>query len=298
MGRLNLLTLLFLAGLTVSCQTTLSRRDAALVYYNTGNAFFELGQPDKAAEYYRKAISLDRTIREPSYNLVRAFIEMSMYAEGAEILDDMLKTDPENTLLLETFGYLHYKKGEYPQAREYFDRVLQLDPGDQSALLNAGIIAENQEEYAQAYDYYIRLYTLKPEGVVVKRLGILAGRLDRKEDQKLYLEAYVLKNPSDRETLLLIRDMYLAEQNYKPALDKTEQLVLSSPEEKKALHLFEKGRILIVFMLDFEKGLEAVSQALEAGFSDREAARALVREADPQASGSLSELFRKKGLYP
>jgi tetratricopeptide (TPR) repeat protein len=288
----------FVLIVAAGCQTGLSRGDAARVYYNVGNAYLDLGKADLAAEYYGKAIKMDKSLREPNYNLARAYIEQNLFDEARGILSLLLEDDPDNTLVLETFGFLYYKKGDYPLARSYYDQVLMLDPGDKSSLLNAGIVAEHQKEDAAAYDYYIRLYTLEPEGPVVKRLGILAGRLDRREDEKLYLEAYLTKNGTDSETLVLLRDIYIEEQSYLLAIEKTDQLITSAPDDKKGLHWFEKGRIFMIHVQDYQKGLEAVSKALELGFADKAAVKELMGQVDPQASGSLADLFKPKGLWP
>ncbi|MFW5769381.1 MAG: tetratricopeptide repeat protein, partial [Spirochaetota bacterium] len=40
----------------IGCASSLPRKEAAVVYYNLGNAYFELGELDDAAEAYLEAL--------------------------------------------------------------------------------------------------------------------------------------------------------------------------------------------------------------------------------------------------
>ena len=91
--------LLFCAGVVfnlASCASGVPEKDVAPLYYNLGNAYFELGELDRAVESYLKAIELDESLARASFNLAKVYVEKNQLDKASRILEELLTEDPEN----------------------------------------------------------------------------------------------------------------------------------------------------------------------------------------------------------
>ena len=100
---------LFLGLTGTGCMTAKTRRELAAEYFNIGNSFFELKNYDKALAMYEKALSYHDDFSETSYNLARLYISRSRFSDAINVLDELLKNDPDNLVLLQTLAYAHAK---------------------------------------------------------------------------------------------------------------------------------------------------------------------------------------------
>ena len=112
---------------------------SASEYYSKGYDYkWNKKDPDKAIEYYLKAVSIDP-------NHINALFEL---------------------------GYAYNEKGEYSKAIEYYNRVLAIDPRAKDALNNIGLSYENQKDYVKAESYYRKSIAVDPSyGIAWESLG-------------------------------------------------------------------------------------------------------------------------------
>jgi arylsulfatase A-like enzyme/cytochrome c-type biogenesis protein CcmH/NrfG len=105
----------------------------------------------------------DRKLPDPkdriqTYELFSAGMADSQhgrYAEAAEKLDMVLKTEPDSVPARYLLGLNYYRLGEFPKAIEQLNRVLQLSPDYSLAAFNLGLA------YAQAGDFDSAIRNLK-----------------------------------------------------------------------------------------------------------------------------------------
>ncbi|HBG92261.1 MAG: hypothetical protein A2X54_00825 [Nitrospirae bacterium GWF2_44_13] len=112
---------------------------SASEYYSEGYDYkWNKKDPDKAIEYYLKAVSIDP-------NHINALFEL---------------------------GYAYNEKGEYGKAIEYYNRVLAIDPRAKDALNNIGLSYEYQKDYVKAESYYRKSIAVDPSyGLAWESLG-------------------------------------------------------------------------------------------------------------------------------
>ena len=89
--------LLCAAVLLAGCVTSESGKQIALDYYNIGNAFFDLGQYDKAVQYYQNALRADPGMVKADYNLALTLVRMKRSAEAVTVLLKLLAADDRRT---------------------------------------------------------------------------------------------------------------------------------------------------------------------------------------------------------
>ncbi len=147
--------------LFVGCAT--ASREVSYEYYNIGNTYFEVGDFNKAVEYYEKALE-DKELNDNQilYNLGVAYSRSGRFDKGVAHLQLLLDKDPENLRLLQSIAFSYFLAGEkdgseenYLGAVEYYDEILSISEYDSIALFNKSRIllkldaihkTENQEE--------------------------------------------------------------------------------------------------------------------------------------------------------
>lgn len=131
--------------LLFSCKTT--SEDISSEYYNIGNAYFDVGDYDKAIEYYSKALENDNPMENKiRYNLAVAYSESGRAEDGLVLFEYLLREDPENIKVLQSLAYTYFLMGDKEKSLHYYDQVLLLFEYDSIALFNKALILIDIEE--------------------------------------------------------------------------------------------------------------------------------------------------------
>lgn len=250
-----------------------------MVYYNLGNAYFELGELDKAAEAYLESLRLDESLAEANYNLAYVFIERGNTERGRNILFELLEEDPDNTIVLNTVAYSYLEEKNQKKAHDYYERVLELNPYNTEALYNSGVILWGLAEIPEARERFLALYREDPERKeALYNLGALELEAGNRMRGIEYLEEYLEEVPDDVDALELSGGAYVEEEYYSLALDAYNRIIELDPELPE-IH-FERARILLTAIGDFPAGMRALEEAVQRGFEDRGAIASLAADPD------------------
>ncbi len=140
---------------------------SATAYHGLGIFYYEKGELDRAASYYRKSLKInpddarthddfgsvlaqtgqleaaidqfhdsakiDPTNPKTYYNLGNALAEEARFDEAIECYQRALALDPDYALAHNGLGAAYYRKGNLGGAIAQFDEVLRLDPADANA---------------------------------------------------------------------------------------------------------------------------------------------------------------------
>ena len=138
----------------------------ARFYFDYGAAADQAGFYDKAADLFRKSISLDPANSAEAYNYV-AFMwaEHNLHLEEAEeMVGHALQFDPNNGAYLDTLGWIHYRKGKFEQALNELQRAAQnLTRPDPVVLEHIGDAYAKLNRISQALDSWQKAIALSPE---------------------------------------------------------------------------------------------------------------------------------------
>ena len=102
MKPLHVLGAVLLSGVALlfaACVTSESAKQIASDYYNIGNAFFDLGQYEKAVTYYQDALRADPGMVKADYNLALTLVRMKRIDEAVVILKRLRPSEPEPVLV-------------------------------------------------------------------------------------------------------------------------------------------------------------------------------------------------------
>lgn len=144
-------------------------------YQQIGDVLKILGNEAKAAEYYRKAISVDPT-------------DITLRLTYANLLDKLGSEDAA----VEEYNYILTKSGTNKEVilalEKIYKRKLDLNPNDADLNANLGAILQKQEKYDEALEHYKKAEQLSPSNITTR---INVGTLyQQKGDYKTAIIAY------------------------------------------------------------------------------------------------------------
>ncbi len=138
----------------------------ARFYFDYGAAADQAGFYDKAADLFRKSISLDPANSAEAYNYV-AFMwaDHNLHLDEAEeMIGHALQFDPNNGAYLDTLGWIHYRKGKFDDALNELLRAAQnLTRPDPIVLEHIGDAYAKLNRIPQALDFWQKAIALSPE---------------------------------------------------------------------------------------------------------------------------------------
>jgi|GEM_PF-3432238 len=89
------------------------------------------GNIQKAIQHFRKAIDIQGPNPLFYNNLAYAYAESNDFLnEALKLCKDALKAEPQNGIVLDTLGWVYFKRGIFDQSTEYLRKALDLKPGE------------------------------------------------------------------------------------------------------------------------------------------------------------------------
>ncbi len=254
--------------LVTGCATDMTREELAAEYYNLGTAYLELGEPERAAEYFLRAIDLDREFVEADFNLARAYVEGDRISSAISVLSSLLAEDPQNTTLLRMLGYAYYRAGDDERAREYYESALAENEADVDALYNLGVIESEGERYEDALAYLERAEALDDGEDIARALGLVLFALDRDEEAAERLVG--LTDPDDDEidveVMWALAEIDRRTGEFATALERYRAVSEADVDDPRPR--YKSAEIRLLHIDEEEAGLADLRSALERDYSD------------------------------
>jgi len=270
--------------------------DIAVEYYNIGNAYYDVGDFEKAIEYYSRALSDDHPyINKIRFNLAVAFTESGRVNQGLELFEELLLQDPDNLLVLESKAYALYLLGDDEGAVAVYDRILQRHEYNRAALLNKAKIVK-ETDIGESIKLLEEIYQIKEDLKALVFLGELYKENGQQEDFVLLYEEAVVNNPENPSILSGLAEYYAGEKLYFKAIEYYDRLSLIEDYDNIAEVLFLKAELQLTEIDDFKAGFETLIKALDAGFSDKQRMKALSESELLLGSVQLKEYLKLRNF--
>ena len=292
---------LAIAAIAAACASS-GPNPAAQEWYDIGNAWMDKAEWKKAGQAYSRALALEPSLSSASLNMARALAEAGDYDSALAILDDLAKRDPGNVRVIAARAYSLYKKGDAAGALEAYRAVVALDPYAPDAVYNAALLELAAGDAATAAVDLERLSSAKPEDA---QAFLLLGRAEEKLGEtdltgtarQAAIAAYEKARSlgkADTAALERLGNLYDVARRYSEAMDAFDAAVKADPKRSSAW--FSLARLRLIVASDADNGLEALKSALDAGFSDKEAATALLAEPNLPEREKIFALLKSKSL--
>ncbi len=281
----------------LGCAGTPSGPGAASDYYNIANAYYDLGQYDKAIDSYEHALRLDPGLARASLNLALAYARMKRIDDAVAVLKKLLDADPENTQVLSTLAWAYHQGGRDTDALQEYEKVLSLSPGDADALYNSGIILWKLDRKDEALARLRADLDKTPDDTdaMFAAGSILLSQDDATAASEM-LSRYLEKKPTDVEALYLSAAANERLQKYSRALDAYDKIISADAQQANAL--FGEARLLLTVVQDPQRGLDVLGKALTAGFKDPDAVQSLLASQDLLERDKVEGALKDHGLLP
>ena len=111
---------------TLILVTTILTTFAQDVFLVKGNSYLNNEQFDKAAQVFREAIKSDSTNLVYQCQLGLVLIQSKKYADGEQVLNKVLKTDPKNVAAIWYCGIGNFYNSQNRQAIDRFEQALTM----------------------------------------------------------------------------------------------------------------------------------------------------------------------------
>lgn len=165
----------------------------------------------------------------------RQLFRQGKHAESIQVLEQVLKSDPDRADVHEAIATAHFILKQYDQAVEHFTRVMQLKPMDAKAYINLGAVFNRKEEFQKAADVLKRAVSRDGKAVeAYYNLGIAYRGLKQPAMAvNSYKEAIKL-NPRMLDAMQNLGNTYLEMNNYKAAIEQYKKALEIDPDFERA----------------------------------------------------------------
>jgi len=178
-------------------------------FQQVGDIMRLIGNEPKAAEYYKKAVSVAPTdtelrlayaktldsigqeedaVKEYNYILTQDGISNGTLYSLERIYKKKLENNPNDASLTANLGAILQKQEKFDEALRYYSRAEYLDPANINTRINVGTLYQQKGDYKTAIVAYDSVLTLYPDNVQVNLYK--AQSLEALGDNKAAMETY------------------------------------------------------------------------------------------------------------
>jgi protein O-GlcNAc transferase len=140
--------------------------DDKLVNFHLGNLFDDLGQPERACEFYTRAYHVDR---DPAVanNLANTMSRTGDTDGAITLIREAISAHPDMPECWHTLGGFLLSKEDFAAAGEAFERVLALSPGDFGGLVGKARVFRFSGDVAAACNVYEQALQQSPDVAMI-----------------------------------------------------------------------------------------------------------------------------------
>ena len=135
--------------------------DEEILFY-LGSLHYELGDEDKMAFFMKKVLLKNpdnyQALNHLSYAMAEKGVELDQALEWAQ---KALELSPESGHVLDTLGWIFYKKKEFQKARRYLEKAYEKEPQDVVVLEHLGDVYIHLSLHQKAIDIYKKALVLE-----------------------------------------------------------------------------------------------------------------------------------------
>jgi len=292
--RFLLLAAILLAA-SSACVHSPAEKELALEWYGVGNAWLAAGKYAEAGKAYDRAMTLDPKLVAASYNAAHALVEAGSYDRAIGIADTLIAGESGNIRYIGLRAYALYKAGRIVEATTAYEAAFALDQWAPDIIYNSSLLLVEAGKAATAAERLAPLVETKPDNDVLITLYARAlTAAGRDSDAIAEWEDLRSLNKIDAESLESLGTLYAKSGDDAKALEALSAATDKDPKRPSAW--FALARLKLTVADDGEGGLAALGKALEAGFADRDAAKALLSEAHLVERDAVAKALTDKQL--
>lgn len=191
------------------------RRDAPDGNYNLGNFYADLGDPERAAAFYRAALKQEPAFHAARFNLAMIEYQLGRLDESKQEFERLITAAERSTRLpdqavvawnVSMLAQAHYHLGllmaespdSLPEATRRLEKAVALDPTLDRARYNLGLARQHQGELREALAALSEAYKARPgEADYAYALALLLAQQKQFEPAKKIVRRAISDHPTD-----------------------------------------------------------------------------------------------------
>jgi tetratricopeptide (TPR) repeat protein len=155
--------------------------------------------------------------------------------KAAFMLDDLIKSHPENIKALRLLAKIYSSLGEEDKSLSIWERVFSLDPSDPDAVYETGQALASRQNWSQLR---LHIQELENIGKADKRHFLLIGQADIQLGYKTEAEKYLQKAKGLQQTDILLGKLYYGQGRYSESETAFKRALRKNPDNYSVhLHL-------------------------------------------------------------
>jgi len=211
-------------------ETALVRREDKMAYEGMGVAYLQLGQKDKAEEFFNKTLSLDPQNKQSLINMgimkfnmaVENDDDLNFYKESVHYFEEFIKYYPQERYNAIELGLAYEKLGETEKANEFYENVLKEQPNNIDIMIQLGVVKFNSGDQDSALELFKKALEIEPDNIVaLKNISFplfyrvydkISTSTDTKEDWNMilpYMEKVAKLDPKDGDAWFALSIIYI-----------------------------------------------------------------------------------------
>ncbi|MDH3476281.1 MAG: tetratricopeptide repeat protein [Rhodospirillales bacterium] len=108
----------------------ISKQDLAQAFYRRGNAFYYLGELERAIEEFSRALVLDPRHANAYYNRANAFADLGQHGRAVEDYTAAIRLEPDHDFAFFNRANAYSAKGDQGRAVQDYKKAYALNPAD------------------------------------------------------------------------------------------------------------------------------------------------------------------------
>ncbi|MDR1167921.1 MAG: tetratricopeptide repeat protein [Heliobacteriaceae bacterium] len=196
-------------------------------FEQVGDIMRLIGNDPKAAEYYKKALTvmpsdlelrmsyakiLDKlgqetdAVQEYNYILSKIVDDKETLYALERIYKKKLETSPTDAVITSNLGAIMQKQGKLDEALRYYSKAEYLDPSNVNTRINAGTLYQQKGDYKTAINAYDSVLILYPDNVLANlyKAQSMAAMGDKKGALERYKKVLALEPDNEAARMQII----------------------------------------------------------------------------------------------
>ncbi|QWV93648.1 tetratricopeptide repeat protein [Geomonas oryzisoli] len=132
-------------------------------YNYLANAYLAQNKYDEAIKTYKSSLSLDPTQDSVHRNLGNIYLQQKKYNLAEKEFKDAARLNPTDTVAPYTLGQLYVQTGRYAEAETQFKKVSRMAPNDPNPYYSLGATYNKEGKYAEAVKQLTQAVKLRPK---------------------------------------------------------------------------------------------------------------------------------------
>lgn len=137
--------------------------------YRIGETFYNLGDLQRAINYYKKAVDLAPFVLDFKNKYGSALAAKGLLPNAEKEFTEILKENPKHVSALTNLGYVKLAQGNTQEAEQLYFKALSLDPDYEALLLNIAGLYAYKKDFKQAEMYLTKILKRNPNNLKAKQ---------------------------------------------------------------------------------------------------------------------------------